>query len=66
MLKWLDSIRSVVTFLIILTLCFIAVWSTVSQKLVLDAKDFVSIVMIIIAFYFAMKDRPEKPPEVKP
>lgn len=55
--KWFDSIRSHMGIWLILTFCFIAVWSAIKEKLVLDSKDFVAIVTIVITFYFALKDR---------
>lgn len=66
--KWFQSIRSLVAVLIVAVFCFVMIWLTVTAKLVLDGKDFTSIVTMIIVFYFAFKDRtqnplPPEPPE---
>jgi hypothetical protein len=61
---WVGSVRSIATLLIVGTFCFLAIKGTV------DAKDFVTVVTVVVAFYFVTKKRedapvPEEPPEVK-
>jgi hypothetical protein len=51
MIKWIASIRSICTFLIVTTFCLMASFGRI------DGKDFMAVVMIVVTFYFALKDR---------
>lgn len=52
---WFNSIRSVVTLLISVTFCFMAVKGRV------EPKDFLLIVSLVFNFYFLAKKREDKP-----
>jgi len=50
-MKWLTSIRSIVTFLIVATFCILAGGGKIPPK------DFLTAVMLVLTFYFALKER---------
>lgn len=53
---WFNSIRSIITLLISITFCFMAVKGRV------EAKDFLLIVSLVFNFYFLAKKREDKEP----
>ncbi len=63
MWQWFGSIRSIMSFMIVLSFCFITVWLVIAGKLSIEGKDFVPIVTLIVTFYFVLKDR--KPTDTK-
>lgn len=52
--EWLTSVRSMITLMIILTFCFMAIIGKV------EAKDFMLIVSLVMNFYFLAKSRPDE------
>jgi hypothetical protein len=56
---WWTSIRSLVTFLVAITFCYLAAFKT------LDPKDFMLVVVLVFNFYFLEKRRSEPPEDEK-
>ena len=50
-MKWLQSIRSVATFLLVITACVGFIMGKV------DGPAFIGMVMMVLGFYFSMKGR---------
>lgn len=63
-MKWFNSIRSVTTFLLVATACVGFIIGRITGE------QFIGMVMMVLTFYFGMKDRnkiltPEEKPPVK-
>lgn len=55
-MKWLQSIRSVATFLLVITACVGFIMGKV------DGPSFIGMVMMVLGFYFSLKDRSASTP----
>lgn len=60
MMGWTKSIRSVTTFMLVISACVGFIMGRI------DSESFVAMVMMVLSFYFALKDRSvTAPPENK-
>ena len=59
-MKWINSIRSVTTFLLVATACTGFIIGRISGE------QFIGMVMMVLTFYFGMKDRSAQKSEEKP